>query len=110
MAHELGHDKLHRPVIKEQGCFQEFELYNLRNIYEYEANVFAAHILLDDDQVLYLARGGVPIDIMAKELNTHINLLLVKLAELARMGEALKVPAAADGGFLRKVKKSELYE
>ena len=48
-AHELGHDHLHRDLAKGDGL-KEFVLFNMKDNTEYEANAFAAHILLDDKE------------------------------------------------------------
>lgn len=37
---------------------QEFELFRMRSGTEYEANAFAAHVLIDTDECLEYARGG----------------------------------------------------
>ena len=50
-AHELGHDRLHRNLAK-TGALQEFMLYDMTTKPEYEANIVAAEILLDTDEVL----------------------------------------------------------
>ena len=50
-AHEIGHDRLHRALAKGDGL-QEFVLYKMNSIPEYEANIVAAEILLNSDEVL----------------------------------------------------------
>ena len=50
-AHELGHALLHRSLGKTQECLMEFELFNITNSTEYEANLFAANLLLDDQSI-----------------------------------------------------------
>ena len=103
VAHEIGHDRLHRQFAKKNGL-REFVLFNLKNNLEYEANVFAAHLLLDNDEVFDLAVQGYDLAEMAGLLHTHINLLIIKLAEMARLGYNLRVPCEPDGRFLRKCK------
>lgn len=103
MAHEVGHDQLHRPYAKDEAL-QEFVLYNLKNSMEYEANAFASHILLDNDDVYALAKQGYDVFQMSKMLNTHMNLMLVKLTEMMRLGYDLRLPCNPDGRFLRKIK------
>ena len=52
IAHELGHAILHKEVAMMHG-FQEIEvLEGSAKPMEYEANLFAAELLLDDDQVM----------------------------------------------------------
>ena len=50
-AHELGHDQMHRNLAK-GGALHEFTLYDMTTKPEYEANVVAADILLDDEEIL----------------------------------------------------------
>ena len=50
LAHEIGHDQLHRDIAKQQQM-HEFELFRLNSRTEYEANAFAAHLLMDTDAV-----------------------------------------------------------
>ena len=102
-AHEIGHDRLHRQFAR-NGGMREFVLYNLKNNLEYEANAFASHLLLDNDDVYALAIQGYDVFQMAKMLNTHMNLLLVKLAEMTRLGYDMRLPCEPDGRFLRKIK------
>ena len=50
LAHEIGHDRLHRALAKKHGL-QEFVLYDMATKPEYEANIVAAEILLDSDEI-----------------------------------------------------------
>ena len=56
-GHELGHDIYHRPLAKEGGM-REFELFRMKNSTEYEANAFAAHLLIDTNECLEYARDN----------------------------------------------------
>ena len=58
-AHELGHDQLHRNLAK-GSAIQEFMLYDMTTKPEYEANIVAAEILLDTDEILEYPQGGRP--------------------------------------------------
>lgn len=51
VAHELGHDRLHRDIAMLKG-FQELDLFDRVHPTEYEANLFAAELLIDDDELL----------------------------------------------------------
>jgi len=48
-AHELGHALLHMDIAKEE-CLHEFEVFNMRDKTEAAANLFAAHLLIDEEQ------------------------------------------------------------
>ena len=57
--HELGHDSLHRSEATKLGGFKEFNIFDMTdNRMEYEANVFASQLELDDDE--FLAVRAVP--------------------------------------------------
>ena len=90
-AHELGHEALHRDIAKGEGL-KEFVLFNMKDTTEYEANAFAAHLIIDD------------VVQMAKMLNVNINLVLIKLQELNKLGYDFRVPCEADSFFFRKPK------
>ncbi len=85
-AHELGHDQLHRHLAK-GNALQEFMLYDMTTKSEYEANIVAAEILLDTDELLdYVYRYGYTSEQIAKAMNTDINLVALKVAHLAETG------------------------
>lgn len=50
-THELGHDRLHRNMMKTTPI-HEFMLYDMKSNPGYEANIVAAEILMDSDEVL----------------------------------------------------------
>jgi len=102
LAHEIGHDHLHRKLA-EQGL-KEFTLFDMKSITEYEANAFAAHLLLDNDIVYQLAMDRYNMAQMASILNSHMNLLLIKMQEMNRLGYDFKLPDIARCYFLKKVK------
>ena len=84
-AHELGHYFLHSAIAKEQ-VLKEFEIFNMKDKVEYDANIFAAHLLIDDDEVLGLLRSGMDVFRTATELRVNPNLLNIKLSEFNTMG------------------------
>ena len=84
-AHELGHYFLHSDIAKEK-CLQEFEIFDMRDRTEYEANTFAAHLLIDDDELIELLKSGRDCFLVAMILNVNPNLLNIKLSDMNRMG------------------------
>ena len=103
-AHELGHDSCHRELAVQRG-FKEFEMFDMRRgIAEYEANAFAAHLLLDTDECVELFRNGYDIGAVSKIMNTGINLMLIKCHELIKLGYDLRMPMDVHGDFLKKIK------
>ena len=104
IAHELGHDTRHRSLAKSDGM-KEFSLFNMKGKTEYEANAFAAHLLLENDTVIELARNGYTSDQIAAELKTFPELVLIKIQEMNRMGYTnLRLPNIPDSCFLAKIK------
>ena len=89
-AHELGHDQLHRDLAT-TGAIQEFMLYDMTTKPEYEANIVAAEILLDTDEVLdYVYNFGYTSEQIAKAMSTDINLVALKVAHLAESNRGLR--------------------
>lgn len=101
-GHELGHDCLHRQLAK-QSYLQEFELFDMRTSVEYEANAFAAHILIDDDELIDLMRQEYDFVQISSIMGVHINLMLVKLNEMNRMGWNLNLPYVPRSDFLKEI-------
>ena len=99
-AHELGHDRLHRNLAK-TGAIQEFMLYDMTTRPEYEANIVAAEILLDTDEVLdYVYNFGYTSEQIAKTMSTDINLVALKVAHLAESNRGLR-PIEHRADFLK---------
>jgi Zn-dependent peptidase ImmA (M78 family) len=99
-AHELGHDRLHREFAKD-APFQEFMLYNMASRHEYEANIFAANLLLGDDEVLEYIKNGFDTLQIASATETDINLVALKVDYLIRNGHNL-IKQEHNSKFLKK--------
>ncbi len=100
-AHELGHDKLHREIAK--NGLMEFALFNVKNTVENEANIFASHLLLDNDSVEEILKQGYTLKDTARILNTDVNILLIKLKEMNKLGYSLPLVPEPDRYFLNKL-------
>ena len=101
MAHELGHDQLHNKIALAKG-FQEVGLFNMTIPTEYEANVFAAELLIDDVELLGLIKDeNSSFFGMAKELYVPAGLLDFKFRILKRKGYSIEAPHIANGDFLK---------
>ena len=98
-AHELGHDALHR-TLATYGILQEIMLCDMSAKPEYEANVFAADILLDDKEVFALAREGYTEEQIASELCTNADLLRIKMNEMNKRGYGFRLSVVPRGSFL----------
>ena len=103
-GHEVGHDCLHRPLAKAHNYLPEFVLFDMRTKHEYEANAFAAHLIIDDDELIENLRQGYDVVQLSAIMGTNINLMLVKLNEMNRMGWRLNLPYVPQSDFLKKIK------
>lgn len=98
-AHELGHALLHRSLGKSESGLMEFELFNITNTTEYEANLFAANLLLDETTIEELISDGYDVVQIARQLGTNVNLLLLKLQQM-NDDNRLRLPDMPDRNFL----------
>lgn len=101
LAHELGHALLHKPA---HGLFDlaSFTLFSTSSRTEYEANLFACHLLLEEKEIEQLARDGYDIVSIAQILNVDINLLLMKLHEMQKAGYEIPETDPGRADFLRR--------
>lgn len=76
-AHELGHDTLHREL--SGGGIREGTLFLDSNKTEREANLFAACVLISDEEILDLMGDGADISNVAASLNLPPEIILYKL-------------------------------
>lgn len=102
-GHEIGHDLLHRHLAGESGL-KEFQLFDMTDITEYEANAVNAHILIDEDEMVDLFRQGYDIAQAASFFCVNINLLLIKVQEMNRLGMDFKLPYTPDAQLFRGTK------
>lgn len=101
LLHELGHDSLHRNEAVCEGGFQEFNIFDMRdNRMEYEANIFASHISLPDDDFLELVEQGYDNQQIARALRSDINLVALKCDILIAEGYRLR-PQEHINNFLK---------
>lgn len=85
LAHELGHDQLHRQYCIDGAAFHENSIFNPTDTYEIEANIFAAHLLIPDEDLIEVMRYEKNDRHMAYELGIDINLLNLKISEMVKM-------------------------
>lgn len=79
-AHELGHHLLHREFAA--FGFEEASVFSPASRREYEANLFAAELLLDTREVRALAKEGLTRAQIAAELRADERLVNLKLAAM----------------------------
>lgn len=103
LAHELGHDALHQELASAQGL-EELTLFNMNTATEYEANAFAAHLLigteaLEEELECHEQNPWAA----AAAMNVHPQLMLIKLKELNRLGAHYHLPEETDSTFFKNV-------
>ena len=64
----------------------EYEIFNMTTSTELEANLFAFHLLIDDDELMEYIREGKCYEELASIFNVNRNLMFFKLNEMYRMG------------------------
>ena len=90
-AHELGHALLHETIAKER-CLQEFEIFNMNDRVEYEANVFSAFLLIDYDHADELFKEDNDVFAVSQILGVNVLMLNMGMLELSRLGYDIKAP------------------
>lgn len=101
-AHELGHIILHRSQLK-MAPMKDDVLYNMRDNTEYEANLFAADLILDDKEIADLSKNE---DLnyfgLCSCLNSSPELMSFKLYSLIKRGQNYNMPLEIQSNFLAK--------
>lgn len=98
-AHEIGHDQLHRQLAQ-GGAIQEFMLYDMTLRPEYEANVVAADILMDTNELLeYIYQSRYSAEQISKTMSIDQNLVALKIECLRNTGHDLR-PLGHQSNFL----------
>jgi len=108
LCHELGHAVLHRKASGTNALgvreFHDFQLFDETSVYEYEANIFAADFLMEDEQVLGLLNGDISFFGAAAALRVPPELLDFKFRVLKRKGyQVVDPPIRSRGDFLKKI-------
>lgn len=100
-AHELGHAVLHGELATMRG-FPELELFDMTIPTEYEANLFAAELIISDEELLKLLNErDKSFFSIAKELYIPAELLDFKFRILKNKGLRIESPCIAQAGFLK---------
>ena len=102
LCHELGHAMLHR----KNGiyAFHDFGIFDVSGHLEQEANIFAAELLLDDEEILQELDSGMTFFQTAANLDVPVEVLDFKLHVMKWKGYDLKEsPVAAPNNFLADI-------
>ncbi|MBQ8093710.1 MAG: ImmA/IrrE family metallo-endopeptidase [Clostridia bacterium] len=100
LAHEMGHACLHAELA-EASDFIDLSLYGNNDVCEYEANMFAAEMLLSDEDVLELIQQGLPLDRIAGEMGVPKEMVDYKARILEKKGYPVRPVLYADSSFLK---------
>ena len=103
-AHELGHAILHSDILMSMRSFNEFELFDSSNTTEYEANIFAAELLIPDEDLLELLNSTeYSFFQIASLLRVPVELLDFKFRVMKHKGYKISSPVGALSGFLKNI-------
>lgn len=103
VTHELGHAVLHAKAVGVKA-FHDFELFDSTSLMEYEANIFAAEFLMDDDDVLEKLNEDISFFGAASLLRVPPELLDFKFRLMKRNGyKLIDPPLMANSNFLKNV-------
>ena len=101
-AHELGHIILHRTQLK-MAPMKDDTLYNMQDNTEYQANLFAADLLLSDADIADMAHNeDLDYFSLCSTLNSTPELMSFKLYSLTKRGQAYHIPMEIQSNFLAK--------
>ena len=102
-AHELGHLLLHKNYLRRNGYLLEMELFNIQNDTELEANIFAAELLIDENELQEMLSEEYDMIANASSMNINVNLLMIKLIEMQKADHNLHIPFTPDSRFLGSI-------
>jgi len=98
LAHEIGHAVLNHDT----EIIRDFQLFPTKSYMEIEANIFAAELLLNDDEVLERLYDGYSFSEIAKDLIVYPELLAYKFYAMESRGiNELNSPIGIKPDFLK---------
>ena len=101
-GHEAGHLILHKTELRGGAPMRDFDVYNVTNMLERQANFFAADFLIDDDDVLDLMHSrDADFFNVAKELCIPAPFFAFKLYSMVNRGYNMRVPVDLNSTFLK---------
>ncbi|MDD7305332.1 MAG: ImmA/IrrE family metallo-endopeptidase [Peptoniphilaceae bacterium] len=107
-AHELGHEIYHKDRAKGLDLM-EYELFDINSEMELEANIFACHLLIDEEKLMEDIKQGYTYYQLASLYDVNVNLMIFKLNEMHRMGLPIKKENPADPKFFKDIEKGYYY-
>lgn len=101
-AHELGHIVLHRKELQ-MAPMNDSVLYDMTSVREYEANLFAADLLIEDRDVEQMSQDPeLNYFSMCGSLCVSPELMSFKLYSMIRRGYPYNMPLEIKSTFLRQ--------
>ena len=76
----------------------------MRTKHEYKANAFTSHRIIDDNELIDLIKQDYDVVQLSAAMGININLMLIKLNELNRMGWGLNLSYVPNADFLKNIK------
>lgn len=107
-AHELGHEIYHKDMAKNLDLM-EYEIFDINSEMELEANIFAAHLLIDEKNLLEDLKEGYTYNQLAAMYDVNVNLMIFKLNEMQRMGLDIRRESFVDSKFFTDMPKGGEY-
>jgi Zn-dependent peptidase ImmA (M78 family) len=81
---------------------KDYNIYNISDTCEIEANYFAAQLLVNDEEIIDYAAMGYTSSQIAAKLNVHEELILMKANILNRQGYKFNISYIPDSNYLGK--------
>lgn len=101
-AHELGHIILHKSRLK-MAMMTDYSIDSIQKDAEYEANLFAAELLLEDDDIISeMDQDNSNYFSLCSGLNITPSMMSFKLYSMSNRGYSLQLPIEIDSRCLRK--------
>lgn len=98
-AHELGHHILHRQLAK-NSPLREIGFYDMKSGPEYEANLFASELLIDDSELTTLIREEADYYKICSVMCVPRELMIFKINNLNKRGYNFRLPFSCQSDFL----------
>lgn len=104
-AHELGHALMHR-AIANKPVFLEEDFFASTDRLEYEANCFAAGLLLDSKEILSEAKEGLDAAQIARMHHSHVNLVLLLIQMNNQKDSVFMLPRPVKQRFMGNIENN----
>jgi Zn-dependent peptidase ImmA (M78 family) len=100
-AHELGHHVLHQSLAQ-NSPIKELGFYDMKSGPEYEANLFAANLLIDDEELLQMINEESDFYSLCSNMNVSPDLMAFKMKTFIKKGMNLNIPVSFKSDFLAR--------